>query len=183
MFNLLPLINICLTIKIFSLGNESEFSEEICRTPKRGSPTSAPISTNKGQPPSVNSSFQQSLFNYEGKLGYFCKYINNIHKDEFTDLTDLLEKIKKLDFSLAKRTSQLRPLAQLLNRLQMLTECASDQGNSLVHAEEQFERSNERVEIDDSEVERTKLLQNILGSTENTATRFENITFCRKCDF
>ena len=140
MLNLLPLINICLTIKIFSLGNESEFSEEICRTPKRGSPTSAPISTNKGQPPSVNSSFQQSLFNYEGKLGYFCKYINNIHKDEFTDLTDLLEKIKKLDFSLAKRTSQLRPLAQMLKKLRIMRR-SKDAMISLQDANERLQRA------------------------------------------
>ena len=72
--------------------------------------------------PSVNSSLHQSIIKYENHLGYFCKYINKINKDEFTDLTDLLKKIKKLDFSLVKRTSQLRPLVQLLNILQILTD-------------------------------------------------------------
>ena len=35
-------------------------------------------------------------------------------------LTDLLEKIKKLDFSLAERPSELRPLAQMLKKLRIM---------------------------------------------------------------
>ena len=119
---------------------------------------------------SINSIFQQSLLNYEKHLGYFCKYINKIHKDEFTDLTDLLEKIKTLDFSFAKRTSQLRPLAQLLNVLQMLTDIAFDQEHSFVHAKEEFNRSDERDETDDWEIERTQ--PSPKRSAENTSIRF-----------
>ena len=82
----------------------------------------------------------------------------------------MLEKTKKLDFSLTERTSQLRPLAQLLNILQMLTEYASDHGNSLVHPEEEFKRSDDRGKIDDWEIEKTQPSQK--RSTANTATRF-----------
>ena len=139
---------------------------------KRTERNSLVVRSTPKEKPSVNSSFQQSLLKYEKHLEYFCKYINKIDKDEFTDLTDLLEKIKKLDFSLAEKTSQLRPLVQLLNRLEMLNEYASDQENSLVHAEEhqsikmKFKRTsvNER---DDWEIERTQCLQNILGSNSD----------------
>ena len=157
---------------MFRLRTESEISKEIPRALKRRLTTpSVLIKTKKVRKlPSVSSSFQKSLLKYEKHLGYFCEHINKIHEDEYTDLTDLLENIETLDFSLAKRTSQLRPLAQLLNRLQMQTECASNQGKSLVHAEEVFKRSDDTGKIDDWEIEKTQPSQK--RSTANTATRF-----------
>ena len=93
------------------MRTESEISEEIHRAPKGSRSTPALIKTKR---------FQKYLLKYEKDLQYFCKYINEIQLSEFAELTNLLEKIKKLDFSLAKTASQLRPLAQLLKKLRIM---------------------------------------------------------------
>ena len=129
MVNLLP-------IKIFSWRNESEMSEEIRRAPKGRRSTPSATSRTKR--------FQQSLFKYVKHLRYFCKYINKIEEDEYTELTNLLEKIKKLDFSLAKRISQLRPLAQLLKKLRIMR-ASEDVMISLRGANESLRRAASRI--------------------------------------